>query len=187
MLLPSGGDVALDAPPFDGAKIGVGAVASVGRYFVGIGPQIGPDPVEQRRQLRLIAGGTGQRLRHDDLMGTIDRGLGVVALNVTVLGLQDTALRVSEIALRLAVGLCLRWRRRLAGLPAALRLTFVLRLGPRLALRFGGGLGFGLQRSLGLADLLKAASACRPPNRASRRRACRRRVCPPPHRRPPPP
>jgi hypothetical protein len=30
-------------------------------------------------------------------MGTIDRGLGVVALDVTVLGLQDAAFRVSEI------------------------------------------------------------------------------------------
>ena len=119
MLLPPGGDVALDAPPLHRAKIGGGAVAGIGRHFVGIGPQIGLDPVEQRRQLRLIAGGTGQRLRHDDLMGTIDRGLGVVALDVTVLGLQDAALRVGEIALRRAVGL--GFRRRLAALLAAFR------------------------------------------------------------------
>src|SRR6185437_1129834 len=61
----------------------------------------------------------------------IDRGLGVVALDVTVLGLQDAAFRVGEIALRLAVGL--RFRRRLAALLAA----------------------FGVQRGLGLAYLLK--------------------------------
>ncbi|WP_213257439.1 hypothetical protein, partial [Bradyrhizobium sp. sBnM-33] len=34
---------------------GGGAVAGVGRHFVGIGPQNSPDPVEQRRQLRLAA------------------------------------------------------------------------------------------------------------------------------------
>src|SRR4029077_21035140 len=105
----------------------------------------------QRRQLRLIARGTGQRLRHDDLMGTIDRGLGVVTLDVTVLGLQDAAFRVGEIALRLAVGL--RFRRRLAALLAAFGDATLLGFGP-LALHLGCGLGFGLQRGLGLAYLL---------------------------------
>src|SRR5260370_16801340 len=88
-------------------------------------------------------------------MGAIDRGLGVVALHVAILGLQDAALGIGEVALRLAVGLRLRRRSRLAGLLAAFRLALLLRLGARFRLRLGGGPGFGLQLGLGLADLLK--------------------------------
>src|SRR5258708_33564632 len=62
---------------------------------------------------------------------------------------------IGEGGLRLAAGLCLRRRGRLAGVLAALRLASALRFGPRLYLRLGGGLGFGLQCSLGLAYLLK--------------------------------
>src|SRR5260370_21071010 len=88
-------------------------------------------------------------------MGAIDRGLGVVALHVAILGLQDAALGMGEVTLRLAVGLRLRRRSRVAGLLGAFRLALLLRLGARFRLRLGGGPGFGLQLGLGLADLLK--------------------------------
>ncbi|ESW76192.1 hypothetical protein X772_32340 [Mesorhizobium sp. LSJC280B00] len=85
-----------------------------------------------------------------------DSGLRIVALNVTVLGLQDAASRIGEVALRLALRLRLRWRRRLAVLLAALCLALLLRLVPAAHLFFGGGLGFGLQFGLGLANLLQS-------------------------------
>jgi hypothetical protein len=48
-----------------------------------------------------------------------DRGLGIEALDVAILGLQDAALRISEVALRFAVGLLFRRCGRLAALFAA--------------------------------------------------------------------
>ncbi len=85
----------------------------------------------------------------------IDSGLRVVALDVAVLGLQDAALRIGEVALRLAVGLLFRRRRRLAVLLAPLRYALLFRLRPAPLLLFGGGFGFRFQFGLGLADLLQ--------------------------------
>src|SRR5262249_47967855 len=79
----------------------------------------------------------------------------IVALDVTVFGLQDAAFRIGEVALRLVLGLLTGRRRPLAALLAAFgdALLVCLFLAPRLL--FGGRLGFGLERGLGLADLLK--------------------------------
>jgi hypothetical protein len=38
-------------------------------------------------------------MRHDDLRRAIDHGLGIEALDVAVLGLEDAALRIGEVAL----------------------------------------------------------------------------------------
>src|SRR5882757_7890327 len=55
VLLPSGGDVALDPAPTERAKIGLRAIACIGRRFVRVRPEIGFDGIEQGRKLRLIA------------------------------------------------------------------------------------------------------------------------------------
>src|SRR5262245_6590880 len=101
VLLSSGGDVALDPPPAQGAKIGRRAVACIGRYFVRIALEVGFDGVEQRSELRLVAAVVAERLRHDDLSLRVDRGLRVVALDIAVLGLEDAAFGIGEVALRL--------------------------------------------------------------------------------------
>src|SRR5579883_848415 len=112
VLLPPRRDVAVDPPPAERAKIGGRAVAGIGRDLLRIALEMGLDGVEQRRELRLIAAVIVEGVRHDDLRRRIDRSLRVVALDVAVLGLQDAAVRIGEIALRLAVGLALRrrWR-----------------------------------------------------------------------------
>jgi len=62
-------------------------------------------------------------VRHDDLRRLIDCGLRVVALNLTtILGLQDAALRIGEVALRLAVWLLFR---RAGALPVFLQPPFL--------------------------------------------------------------
>ncbi len=86
VLLPSGGDVALDPASNERAKIGLRAIACIGRRFIRVLPEIGFDGIEQWRKLRLIAWRVGQRVRHDDLMGAIDGGLCVVALDEAVFG-----------------------------------------------------------------------------------------------------
>src|SRR5262245_65439653 len=88
VMLSSGGDVALDAPPAQGAKIGGRAVACVSGCFVRIAPEVGFDAVEQRSELRLVAAVVAERVRDDDLFLRVDRGLCVVALDVAVLGLE---------------------------------------------------------------------------------------------------
>jgi hypothetical protein len=89
----------------------------------------------------------------DDLRGAVHGGLCVPALDVAVLGQQHAALRVGEVALRLAIGLRARRLGGLAVLLAALRDAFLLglRLAPRLLL--GGCLRFSLQLGLRGADL----------------------------------
>src|SRR5439155_9982460 len=77
----------------------------------------------------------------------------VVALDEAVLGLQDAALRVGEVALGFGVGLRRWWTGRLAGPLAALRLALFFLLGFEAALVLGRRCGFCLQRRLGLADL----------------------------------
>src|SRR5579883_2040749 len=91
---------------------------------------MGLDGVEQRRELRLIAAVIVEGVRHDDLRRRIDRSLRVVALDVAVLGLQDAAVRIGEIALRLAVGLALRRRWRPAAPFAAFGDALLLGLVP---------------------------------------------------------
>jgi hypothetical protein len=76
VLLPSGGDVALDPASDERAKIGLRAIARIGRCFIRVLPEIGFYGIEQWRKLRLIARRVGQRVRHDDLMGAIDGSAG---------------------------------------------------------------------------------------------------------------
>src|SRR5665213_1378535 len=80
VLLPSGGDVALDPASNERVKIGLRAIARIGRCFIRVLPEIGFDGIEQGSELRLIARRVGQRVRHDDLMSAIEGGLCVLAL-----------------------------------------------------------------------------------------------------------
>jgi len=96
--------VALDPAPNERAKIGLRAIARIGRRFVRVRPEIGFDGIEQWRKLSLIARRVGQRVRHDDLMGAIDGGLCVVALDEAALGGASRGCRDRcEVALRLGV------------------------------------------------------------------------------------
>src|SRR5580700_9252818 len=94
-------------------------------------------------------------MSEDDLGLAIDRRLGVVALDVAILGLQDAALRIGEVALRLAVRFRARRRRCPAVLFPPSGLALLFRLFSVAPLCFGGGLSFRFQRGLGLADLLQ--------------------------------
>ena len=61
MLLPSGGDVALDPAPNESAKIALRAIARIGGCFIRVLTEIGFDGIEQWHKLRLIARRVGQR------------------------------------------------------------------------------------------------------------------------------
>ncbi len=104
MLLPAGGDIAGDAAPGELGEVLVRAVAGIGRSFLRQAAGIGLDGVEQGRELVLIARRIAERAGNDDLVVGIDRGLGIVALDEAVLGAQDAAVRVGEVALRLILG-----------------------------------------------------------------------------------
>jgi hypothetical protein len=75
-------------------------------------------------------------------MGAVDGGLGVVALDVAVLGLEDAALEIGEVALRLAVGLRLRRHRcpaaRLAAFRLAARYSVVALISPSSSFGMAG-------------------------------------------------
>src|SRR5437762_13508426 len=109
--------------------------------------------VERGSELRLVAAVVVERVSDDGLLRSIDCGLRVIALDVTILGLQDAALRFGEVALRLAVLLLFRRRRWLAGLLAAFFLALLFRLFAASHLFCGGGFGFRLQLRLGGTDL----------------------------------
>src|SRR5258706_1238664 len=148
VLLPPGGDVALDPAADERAKIGLRAIARIGRCFIRVLPEIGFYSIEQWRKLRLIARRVGQRVRHDDLMGAIDGGLCVVALDEAVFGRHHAAVGIGEVALRLVARLC-RDGLGLASRPALAAVVV------RLRGSFGFGFGFGFQRGLGGTDLLE--------------------------------
>src|SRR6478752_6093309 len=110
MLLSAGSDVTFDPSPAEGAEIGCRAVAGIGRYFVGIASEVRLDAIEQRRKVWLITAVVTERVRHDDLIIRIHCSLRVVALDVAVLGLENSALGIGEVALRFRLRF-LRWRR----------------------------------------------------------------------------
>ncbi|MGY2932074.1 hypothetical protein ACVWZ6_001676 [Bradyrhizobium sp. GM6.1] len=56
VLLPSSGDVALDPASNERAKIGLRAIARIGRCFIRVRPEIGFDGIEQGCELRLMLG-----------------------------------------------------------------------------------------------------------------------------------
>ena len=150
VLLPSGGDVALDPASDERAKIGLRAIARIGRCFIRVLPADWLYGIEQWRELRLIARRVGQRVRHDDLMGAIDGGLCVVALDEAVFGRHHAAVGISEVALRLVARLCRD------GLGLASRPALAAIVGPSSSgFEAGSGFGFSFQRGLGGPDLLQ--------------------------------
>ena len=187
MLGASGGDVAVDARARSSAcKIGLAQIAAVGGGLLAVcGRGSLSMPSISADQLAMVARARCQFVRDDDLGLAIDGGLRIVALDVAVLGLQDAALRIGEVALRLRIGLAARRRRRLAGLLAPFRLGASPRPRPGRA---------SLPRAAALASASSAALASRDPGDPlllvgdpigqSRRRVCCRAACPPPHRRP---
>src|SRR5687768_8427862 len=101
VALPPGGDVGARAARVGGGQIGLRAVAGIGRGLARDAAGVGDDRVDHRRQLVLVAARVSDAGGDDDLMPGIDRGLRVVALDEAVLGLEDAALGVGEVALRL--------------------------------------------------------------------------------------
>ena len=85
----------------------------------------------------------------------IDGGLGVIALDVAILGLHDAALRIGEVALGLAVGLGFRRCRRSAVLFAAFGVALLFRLGPRRISSSAAALASASSSALACADLLE--------------------------------
>ena len=106
MLLSAGSDVTFDSSPAEGAGIGCRAVAGIGRSFVGIASEVRLDAIEQRRKVWLITAVVTERVRHDDLIIRIHCSLRVVALDVAVLGLENSALGIGELRCAFGSGSC---------------------------------------------------------------------------------
>src|SRR6266851_6035607 len=136
---PPGRDVSADLAISQGLEVGFAAIAGIGRGFFWLAPEIVFDAIDQRHELIMVARALRQAMGDDDLRRTVHGGLRIEALDVAVLGLQDAALRIGEVALRLAVGLLARRRRLRAGLFAACRLALLLGRRPPLSLLLGGG------------------------------------------------
>src|SRR6266542_4410892 len=100
----------------------------------------------------MVAWARRQGVRDDDLRFAIDGRLRVIALYESILGFENTAFRIGEVALCLCGRLVGRRRGGLAGLLAALGLAALLLLGLDATLLVGRGLRLGLQLSLGLGD-----------------------------------
>jgi hypothetical protein len=88
-MLAPGGDIAIDAMALQGLQILCGAVAGIGREFVGLGARVGLDAPEHAGELRGSRPLGIEMMGDDDLVRGIDRDLGVVALDEAVGGLQD--------------------------------------------------------------------------------------------------
>src|SRR5215469_4990887 len=67
--------------------------------------------LDQWQELIVVTHARRQLMRHDDLRFSIDGGLGVISLDVTVLGQKDAAVGVGEVALCLAIRLRVGRRR----------------------------------------------------------------------------
>ena len=121
----------------------------------------------------LIASVGVEAMGDDHLRLGVHRRLRVVALDEAVLGFHDAAFGIGEVLLRFRVGVFGGRGGGSSGFLAAFGFPLLFRLGPRLALGFGGGFGLGLQFSLGGADLLGPPLLVADPGRASPRRSCR--------------
>ena len=55
--------------------------------------------------MRTVAHALRQSMRHDDLLGPVDRRLRVVALDEAVLGQEHAAVGIGKVALRLGIRL----------------------------------------------------------------------------------
>ena len=99
----------------------------------------------------MVAAVITERVRDNDLRFGIDRSLRVVTLDVAVLGLEDAALGIGEVALRLRLRLR-RWRCRRVPARRLVVLVFTRCL---LGRRFGFRLG--LQVRLGFSKLGQSA------------------------------
>lgn len=98
-------DVSADTAIGQGLQVRLAQIAVVGRCFLRLGAEIGLDAVEQPHELPVIAHVRGETVRNDDLGLCIDSDLRIVALDITVLGQENAAVRIGEVTLRFAVGL----------------------------------------------------------------------------------
>ena len=85
MLGSSGSDIGVDLPGRERQKIVLTAIARVRRNLPGLASEVGPDGIDQGNKLRTVAHALRQSMRHDDLLGPVDRRLRVVALDEAVL------------------------------------------------------------------------------------------------------
>lgn len=93
------GDVGRDEAGIERRKVRLGEITAVGGDLVWLSAEIGLDVVEEGHELGVIARALCQAVREDDLGFAVDGGLRIVALDVAVLGLEDAAFRIGEVAL----------------------------------------------------------------------------------------
>src|SRR5215469_15170495 len=153
MLGASGCEIGADAACRQGRQVRFAAVTGVGGGFFGLAAEIVFGGLDQRHESILVTHVCCQVVCDNDLCRGIDGGLCVVALDVAVLGQQNAAVGVSEVALCLAVGLRVGRRRGGAVFLASLSEALSLGRGLTPGFFFGGGFGFGLQCGLGGAEL----------------------------------
>ena len=104
MLGASGRDVSADLALGQGGKVRLAAVPGIGGCLLGLAAELS-SVLSSSGTNWFDAHARSQAMGDDNLGLGIDRGLGVIALDITILGLQDAAFRIGEVALRLAVGL----------------------------------------------------------------------------------
>ena len=80
MLGSPGSDIGVDLPGRERQKIVLTAIARVRRNLPGLASEVGPDGIDQGNKLRTVAHALRQSMRHDDLLGPVDRRLRVLAL-----------------------------------------------------------------------------------------------------------
>src|SRR5271155_4576702 len=103
MLGSPGSDKGVDLPGRERQKIVLTAIARVRRNLPGLASEVGPDGIDQGNTLRTVAHALPQSMRHDDLLGPVDRRLRVVALDKAVLGQEHAAVGIGKVALRLGI------------------------------------------------------------------------------------
>src|SRR5207342_3060408 len=116
-------------------------------------PEVRRDGVNEPHELTVVAHAGRQAMCDDDLRGAVHSGLCVPALDIAVLGQQQAALRVGEVALRLAIGLRARRLGCKAVLLTAFRDALLLGLCPAPPLLLRSRLRLSLQLGLRGADL----------------------------------
>ena len=105
MLGSPGSNIGVDLPGRERQKIVLTAIARVRRNLPGLTSEVGPDGIDQGNKLHTVAHAMRQSMRHDDLLGPVDRRLRVVALDEAVLGQEHAAVGIGKVALRLGIRL----------------------------------------------------------------------------------
>ena len=92
-------EVALDPAHLQGRKVPLAGKAGVTGDLARLAPEMGVDAVHERHQGAVVGGVGDEPVSHNHLVRGVDRDLSVVALNEPIVGGQDAAVWIGEVAL----------------------------------------------------------------------------------------